>query len=135
MKQFGGEHVTPVSWRVAGKPSRRESKLLNRGFQSESRRAIQPTHPNGGAATDRYRQPIPVGVVSNTYRLAQHKEVVEMCFKGLKAHGIDPQVLRCEVGLTSLGEWMNFRAYFPESYSHSPKDGNKLALRLRCSIP
>jgi hypothetical protein len=77
-------------------------------------------------------QPIPVGVVSNTYRLAQHKEVVEMCLKGLKAHGIDPQVLRCEVGLTSLGEWMNFRAYFPESYSHSPKDGNKLTLRLEC---
>ena len=77
-------------------------------------------------------QPIPVGVVSNTYRLAQHQEVVEMCLKGLKAHGIDAQVLRCEVGLTPLGEWMNFRAYFPESYSHSPKDGNKLALRLEC---
>jgi hypothetical protein len=77
-------------------------------------------------------QPMPVGVVSNTYRLAQHKEVVEMCLKGLQAHGIDPQVLRCEVGLTPLGEWMNFRAYFPESYSHSPKDGNKLALRLEC---
>ena len=77
-------------------------------------------------------QPIPVGVVSNTYRLAQHKEVVEMCLKGLHQHGIDPQVLRCEVGLTALGEWMNFRAYFPESYDHSPKDGNKLALRLEC---
>jgi hypothetical protein len=77
-------------------------------------------------------QPIPVGVVSSTYHLAQHREVVEMCLGGLRAHGIDPQVLRCEVGLTPLGEWMNFRAYFPESYSHSPKDGNKLALRLEC---
>jgi hypothetical protein len=77
-------------------------------------------------------QPIPVGVVSNTYRLAQHKEVVEMCLRGLKANGIDPEVLRCEVGLTSLGEWMNFRAYFPDSFSHCPKDGNKLALRLEC---
>ena len=77
-------------------------------------------------------QPIPVGIVSNTYRLAQHTEVVEMCLQGLRVHGIDPRVLRCEVGLTPLGEWMNFRAYFPESFDHSPKDGNKLALRLEC---
>lgn len=77
-------------------------------------------------------QAMPVGVVSNTYHLAQHAEVVEMCFKGLRAHQIDPSVLRCEVGLTPLGEWMNFRAYFPENFSHNPKDANKLALRLEC---
>ena len=77
-------------------------------------------------------QRIPVGVVSNTYRLAQHADVVEMCFKGLQAHQIDPSVLRCEVGLTPLGEWMNFRAYFPERFSHDPGDGDKLTLRLEC---
>lgn len=75
---------------------------------------------------------IPVGVVSNTYRLAQHADVVEMCLKGICAHDIDPSVLRCEVGLTQLGEWMNFRAYFPDSFSHNPGDGNKMALRLEC---
>jgi hypothetical protein len=77
-------------------------------------------------------QPIPVGVVSNTYQLAQHFDVVEMCLKGIRAHKIDPSILRCEVGLTPLGEWMNFRAYFPEEFSHQPADGNKLALRLEC---
>jgi hypothetical protein len=77
-------------------------------------------------------QRIPVGVVSNTYRLAQHKEVVEKCFEGLRAHQIDARMLKCEVGLTPLGEWMNFRAYFPENYCFSPSDGNKLALRLEC---
>ncbi|MBZ1351210.1 DUF945 domain-containing protein [Alcaligenaceae bacterium LF4-65] len=77
-------------------------------------------------------QRIPVGVVSKTYRLAQHADVVEMCLKGIRAHNIDPSVLRCEVGLTPLGEWMNFRAYFPENFSHNPSDGNKLALRLEC---
>jgi hypothetical protein len=76
--------------------------------------------------------PIPVGVVSNTYSLAQHTEVVEMCFRGLRAHGINPQMLRCEVGLTPLGEWMNFRAYFPESFDFTPGDGHKLSLRLEC---
>ena len=77
-------------------------------------------------------QPMPVGVVSNTYQLAQHADVVEMCFRGLRAHQIDPIVLRCEVGLTPLGEWMNFRAYFPDKFSHVPQDGNKLTLRLEC---
>ena len=77
-------------------------------------------------------QRIPVGVVSNAYRLAQHTDVVEMCLKGIRAHDIDPSELHCEVGLTPLGEWMNFRAYFPDRFSHNPGDGNKLALRLEC---
>lgn len=77
-------------------------------------------------------QRIPVGVVSNTYQLAQHADVVEMCLKGIRAHDIEPNILRCEVGLTPLGEWMNFRAYFPESFSYHPEDGHKLTLRLEC---
>jgi hypothetical protein len=77
-------------------------------------------------------QRIPVGVVSTTYQLAQHTEVVEMCLKGIGAHQVDPNTLRCEVGLTPLGEWMHFRAYFPERFSHTPLDGKKLALRLEC---
>jgi hypothetical protein len=77
-------------------------------------------------------QPIPVGVVSNTYRLAQHADVVEMCFEGLRLQKVDPSVLHCEVGLTPLGEWMNFRAYFPERFSCNPGDGEELTLRLEC---
>lgn len=77
-------------------------------------------------------QRIPVGVVSNTYRLVQHAEVVAMCIKGLSAHGIDTGKLRCDVGLTPLGEWMNFRIYFPESFSFGASDKNKLTLRLEC---
>jgi hypothetical protein len=77
-------------------------------------------------------QRIPVGVVSNTYRLVQHAEVVAMCIKGLSAHGIDTGKLQCDVGLTPLGEWMNFRIYFPESFSFGASDNNKLTLRLEC---
>jgi hypothetical protein len=55
-----------------------------------------------------------------------------MCLAGIREHEIDPGLLRREVGLTPLGEWMNFRAYFPETFSHEPRDGNKLALRLEC---
>jgi hypothetical protein len=77
-------------------------------------------------------QQIPVGTVSNSYQLAQHHDVVEHCFDGLRLVGVDPVSLKCEVGLTPLGEWMNFRAYFPESHNHTPVDGKPLGLRLEC---
>jgi hypothetical protein len=77
-------------------------------------------------------QPIPVGTVSNSYQLAQHHEVVKRCFDGLRLVGVDPTSLKCEIGLTPLGEWMNFRAYFPESHNHTPRDGKALGLRLEC---
>ena len=53
-------------------------------------------------------QPTPVGVVSNTYSLVQHPEVIERCFDGLRFRGIKTDDLQCELGLTALGEWMNF---------------------------
>lgn len=77
-------------------------------------------------------KPVAVGVVSHTYQLAQHTEVVEKCFQALEEHRVKTEKLRCELGLTPLGEWMNFRAYFPESFSHKPADGNPLTLRLEC---
>lgn len=79
-----------------------------------------------------YEQPVPVGVVSNTYTLAQHKHVAEKCFEGIRTSGIDTQNLRCELGLTELGEWMNLRVYLPDSYIHTPEDGESLGLRLEC---
>ena len=75
---------------------------------------------------------IPVGVVSNTYGLAPHKMVVERCLDGVRFAGIDPKPLRCELGLTELGEWMNFRLYFPDKYNHKPNDEQVLNLRLEC---
>src|SRR4051794_32688137 len=47
---------------------------------------------------------IPVGIVSNTYSLAQHHEVIEHCFEGIRNSEVDPSDLRCELGLTELGE-------------------------------
>lgn len=76
--------------------------------------------------------PIPVATVSQTYRLAQHHEVVEHCFRGLRSVGLETDTLKCEVGLTQLGEWMNFRAYFPSSFDYVPGDGHAIGLRLEC---
>lgn len=75
---------------------------------------------------------IPVGVVSNTYTLVQHTDVADMCFEGIRRAGMDLEQLRCELGLSELGEWMNLRIYFPKEYDHEPNDGNRVGLRLEC---
>jgi hypothetical protein len=77
-------------------------------------------------------QAIPVGVVSNTYTLAQHRDVAAKCLEGIEAAGIKADGLECEVGLTELGEWMNFRIYFPHKFSYSPRDDEEVGLRLEC---
>src|SRR6266705_1660402 len=79
-----------------------------------------------------FEQPIPVETVSNTYTLAQHKEVAEKCFEGIRFARIATSDLRCEVGLSELGEWMNLRIYFPEEFNYNPTDGKPLGLRVEC---
>ena len=81
------------------------------------------------SATER---PIPVGVVSHTYALASHRDVAALCRRGLIEAEIDPTHLRYEVGLSELGEWMNFRIYFADSYAFTDAHGRKLDLRLEC---
>lgn len=76
--------------------------------------------------------PIPVGVVSNRYELATHRAVADMCLEGIRAAGVETSRLRCQLGLSELGEWMHFRVYFPEAYDHTPRDGRRLGLRLEC---
>src|SRR5262249_29710960 len=77
------------------------------------------------SATER---PIPVGVVSHNYMLAPHRHVAELCRQGVVGKGIDLHDLRYEVGLSELGEWMNFRIYFPDRYSITDAHGCKVDL-------
>ena len=79
-----------------------------------------------------FEQPVPVGVVSNTYGLAQHHDVIEKCFDGIRKVGVDSEGLRCELGLTELGEWMNFRIYFPGEYNYVREVGDRMGLRVEC---
>lgn len=82
-----------------------------------------------------YERSVPVGVVSNTYTLAQHIDVIGKCFEGLRAQSVNLDAMNYQVGLTQLGEWMNFRAYFPDrdGWSYTPAGENRpLALRLEC---
>lgn len=75
---------------------------------------------------------IPIGLVSNSYHLAQHREVGELCINALQTADIKTSELKIEVGLSELGEWMNLRIYFPEKYNHKPSDGETIQLRLEC---
>src|SRR5206468_9270743 len=56
----------------------------------------------------------------------------EQCFVGLRSIKLDPNELKCDLGLSDLGEWMNLRIYFPEAYDHVRQDGDSLGLRLEC---
>ncbi len=76
-------------------------------------------------------RPMPVGVVSHSYSLAEHRKVAELCRQGLQEAGIELEGLRYQVGLSELGEWMNFRIYLPSSYDFTDDQG-KVGLRLEC---
>ena len=76
--------------------------------------------------------PMPVGVVSRSYRLVQHEDAAELCRTTLiEELGIEGQELRYEIGLSELGEWMNLRIYFPRHPRFVGKR-NDLTLRLEC---
>ena len=75
---------------------------------------------------------MPVGIVSHRYSLVQHRDVAMRCREGLLDAGVDSENLRYEVGVSELGEWMNFRIYFPEEYSLQDSHGERVDLRLEC---
>ena len=77
-------------------------------------------------------RPMPVGVVSHRYSLIQHRDVAMRCREGLVHAGVDPADLRYEVGVSQLGEWMNFRIYLPDKYSLRDSHEEGVDLRLEC---
>lgn len=79
-----------------------------------------------------FEQRMPVGIVSNTYTLAQHQEVAQRCVNALADCGYDVDRLECQLGLSTLGEWMNFRMYLPEGKDYVPPDKHRLRLRFEC---
>ena len=77
-------------------------------------------------------KPVPVATVSNSYGLVQHRDVAQRCLDGIAMAGVEATELRCELGLTEYGEWMNLRLYFPDRYNYAAKDNEPLQLRLEC---
>ena len=76
--------------------------------------------------------PMPVGIVSRTYSLVQHRHVANLCHQGIiEALGTDPDELSYEIGLSELGEWMNLRIYLPRRDPFLD-ERRELTLRLEC---
>ena len=75
---------------------------------------------------------MPVGIVSRTYSLVQHRHIANLCRQGvIDVLGTDPDELKYELGLSKLGEWMNLRIYLPRRDPFV--DGRReLTLRLEC---
>jgi len=98
-----------------------EDDIINPYYKTVERLPLSPVEKT-----------IPVGIVSNTYTLAQHSEVARLCIETIKNFDINVDTLECELGLSTLGEWMNFRIYFPEEYDFIAHDNNSMRLRLEC---
>ena len=78
------------------------------------------------------QEPVPVGVVSHSYPLVQHAELIEKCLEGVRKSKIDPHELRSEIGLTPFGEWMQFSLYFPDRFKSRASGQAGMDLRLTC---
>lgn len=74
--------------------------------------------------------PMPVGVVSPSYALAQHRDLGDRCVETLKRLDLYYDRLNCELELTVLGEWMALRFYLGDDYSLTPPDQHPLDLRV-----
>ncbi|MCV0386862.1 MAG: DUF945 domain-containing protein [Nitrobacter sp.] len=106
-----------------------ELKPFSAGEQEPSNPFLQTVMRKPLSPAERY---MPIGVVSHAYSLAPHCEVANLCRKGIIDAGIDSEELEYEIGLSELGEWMNFRIYLPSRYEFVDDAGNKLGLRLEC---
>lgn len=135
MEELGRWHARDVSY-ISGTWQQIQKCIPS--FKLEAYR-LGPEEPINPYLKNVVRQPLtpaerptPVGTVSNTYSLAQHHEVIGKCLSAFEAIKVDPAPLKCELGLTPLGEWMNFRIYFPDEFNHQPADKEPLGLRLEC---
>ncbi len=73
----------------------------------------------------------PVGSVSNTYALVQHREAVETCF--LELPGFVPANPEVELTLSQFGEWMEFGFPLGDGHTFHDASGHDLRLRFRIS--
>ena len=72
---------------------------------------------------------IPVGIVSRTYCLVQHTELVQLISDALSKIGIDDSSIPVKLTMTEFGEWAQFTVsnVIPD---HDPGDGYPLQFRF-----
>ena len=75
---------------------------------------------------------VPIGVVSKSYILVPHTDVVDVVRRALNTAKIDTERLLAEIEITEYGERMALSLCLPEEYGFKPDDGHAMALRLEC---
>jgi hypothetical protein len=98
-----------------------DSGVVNPNYRTVVRKPLQPQEVA-----------VPVGIVSPSYALVQHREVANLCRDALQAGKLSIADLKCDLGLTPLGEYMVFRAYLPDASGFTARDGMHTSLRLEC---
>lgn len=73
-----------------------------------------------------------VGLVSRTYTLIQHRDLLEMLIQALAAAGVAPDEVHAAVQITEFGERMELQLLLPPRYSFDPGDSKPMALEVRC---
>jgi len=76
----------------------------------------------------------PVGIVSKSYQLVQHREVLDVSCAALVAEKIDPSAIHAEMTSTENGERARFSLEFPKEkkYSFHLDSSDEMRLRLEC---
>jgi hypothetical protein len=75
----------------------------------------------------------PVGIVSKSYKLIQHRDLFDGTVQALQASGVDLKDVQVQLGLTTYGGRMALRFILPERFAFNPGDKNlKMSLVFEC---
>jgi len=77
-------------------------------------------------------KPVPVGIVSKSYALLQHTQVLDLALNAFKGVGIPADKLRAELTITTHGERMMLCLRLPRDRNFEAPDNQPIALQLVC---
>jgi hypothetical protein len=77
-------------------------------------------------------QVVPVGIVSKSYKLIQHRDLFESAVRALDEANVPLSKVSVFLTLTRFGGRMALRFVLPEAFSFDPGDSHPLRLRLEC---
>jgi Domain of unknown function (DUF932) len=75
---------------------------------------------------------VPVGIVSKSYKLIQHRELFEITVRALDDADVPLSRVMVSLTLSKFGGRMALRFVLPERFSFDPGDSHRLHLRLEC---
>jgi hypothetical protein len=77
-------------------------------------------------------QEVPIGIVSKSYKLIQHRELFEITVKALDEADVPLSLVMVSLTFSKFGGRMALRFVLPERFSFDPGDSHPLHLRLEC---